>query len=175
MSTIRKLQPSDAGMVVEHLLRLSSDDRRLRFCGLVGDAFIRAYVDRIDWSRALLFGVVQDHAVRGLGELLLGAGDPPASAEAAFSVERAWRNHGLCHCLMDRVLAAAQVLGVQTAHMYMLGENDPMRHVAGDKGFAYHREDGEIHAALRLDSPATLAAEDGDAGAQAEPVAGAPA
>ncbi len=162
MGTIRKLLRSETGMITAHLLRLDPADRRMRFCSMVNDDYIRRYVDRLDWSRSLLFGQVEDGALRGLGELLLQPGDPPEAAEAAFSVERGWRNEGLCHRLMDRVTAAARVLAIATLHLYMLGENDPMRRVAGAKGFRFRLEEGEIQAILdlpRLEPLVTLEAE----------------
>lgn len=59
MGLIRRLYPSDKDAVTDHLLRLESTDRRLRFCSAMSDRAIMAHVARIDWWQGTVFGFVE--------------------------------------------------------------------------------------------------------------------
>jgi hypothetical protein len=66
---IRRLRAIEQGKVRDHLLRLDSENRLLRFGGYVSDAHIKPYCDGLDWDRAVIIGYPFDGEVRGLGEL----------------------------------------------------------------------------------------------------------
>jgi GNAT superfamily N-acetyltransferase len=54
----------------------------------------------------------------------------PAEAEAAFSVEQDFQNHGVGSALLDRTILAAKNRGVRTIYMSCLAENRRMQSVA---------------------------------------------
>jgi GNAT superfamily N-acetyltransferase len=154
MGIIRKINSSETNRIIEHFLRLDNADRRMRFCSVVSDTFVRDYVTKLDCSKALIFGYLEGRTVRALGELILVDynGTNAKAAEAAFSVEQAWRNEGLGHLLVDRVMTAAKTLRLHTVHLFMLSENIPMRRVATNWKSVVHFEDGEVHAIVSMAS-----------------------
>ena len=52
-----ELTPVDRAALERHFLALDADDRRLRFGAPQNDSAMRAYVERIDFSRDAVFGV----------------------------------------------------------------------------------------------------------------------
>jgi GNAT superfamily N-acetyltransferase len=106
--TIRRLWPTETDKFREHLLRLDRDSRRMRFAHSVSDDFIDAYASRMTEYGSLVYGHLVDGKVRGAAELRRlgdGWGD---EAEAAFSVESPYQDHGLGTDLMGRVVRAAR-------------------------------------------------------------------
>src|SRR5687768_17175966 len=72
MAQTRKLLPTEAPLLAEHLIRLSPDDRRLRFGGLFKpDDVIRRYVQGIDWIHSRQVGCFDAGALRGVVQLSL--------------------------------------------------------------------------------------------------------
>ena len=149
--SITPLMRSDAARIEDHLIRLCTDDRSLRFAaGLVTDETIRRYVSAIPFERDLVLGFVsQCGGVFGLvhGCVFTAAGR--THVEAAFSVDAAWRGRGLATalmqaltvCIADRVDdKGATVVGSCAAR------NLPMRAVFGHAGMTLRREDDEFHA-----------------------------
>ena len=51
------LTPLHRNQVRDHLLRLSAEDRRMRFAAHARDAAIESYVNSIEFSRGALFGI----------------------------------------------------------------------------------------------------------------------
>ena len=152
-STIRRLWPTDMDAYRAHLKRLDPDSRHARFGGGVSDQFIDTHVDsslRID---TLLFGAFDQGMMIGAGELRVLFGEWPMAAEAAFSVERAYQDHGLGDALMARVVAAARNRGILRLAMTCLSHNERMRHLAHKHHAAFVNSDGETEAWLPPASP----------------------
>ena len=147
-ATIRRLWPTDMDAYRAHLKRLDPESRHARFGGGVSDAFIDTYVDtslRID---TLLFGAFDHDRLIGAGELRLLFGEWPVAAEAAFSVERAYQDHGLGDALMARVVAAARNRGIMRLAMTCLSHNDRIRHLAHKHHAEIVSGEGETEAWL---------------------------
>ncbi len=66
---ILRLSADDATQYLGHLLRLSPDDRRLRFAHQAPDRVIERSVARIDWASTALFGWVVEGVIRGVVHL----------------------------------------------------------------------------------------------------------
>jgi len=83
------LHPADSEAIVAHLLRLSPDDRSMRFAaGLVADETIRRYVAGIPFERDAVFGVVDDCGVLvALAQECVYAVQGRGRVEAALGVE----------------------------------------------------------------------------------------
>jgi GNAT superfamily N-acetyltransferase len=153
------VQGSDLPRIQDHLLRLSADDRSLRFsAGVVADDTIRGYVARIRVDHDLVFCLLdRDHNVVGLAHGCAYRVQGSLHVEAAFSVDVAWRGQGWGTRLMQAVQARARAVGVQHVLGMCAVRNLPMRHVFERAGMELIREDDEMHAHCDLPSFAVAA------------------
>src|SRR5262245_5013782 len=106
--SIRRLWPTDAPLFRQHLLRLDKESRRLRFAHAVSDAFIEDYASRMSEFGSIVFAYLVEGRVRGAAELRRLADVWGHEAEAAFSVEKIYQDHGIGSELMGRVVRAAR-------------------------------------------------------------------
>ena len=142
--TIRKLWSVDRTAFRDHLLRLDEESRRLRFGVPVTDSFIEDYARTAFRLDTIIFASFEDHLIRAAAELRgLSFAFTPA-AEAAVTVETAWRNRGLASRLMDRLLVSAQNRNVSQIYMICLRENGAMQHVAQKFGARLRFEADEL-------------------------------
>jgi GNAT superfamily N-acetyltransferase len=146
--TIRKLWPTETDKFRDHLLRLDKDSRRLRFAHSVSDSFIEDYASRMTEYGSVVYGHIVEAHVRGAAELRRLGDSWGQEAEAAFSVERAYQDHGVGTELMGRVVRAARNRGVRRLYMSCLAENSRMQTIArkhdADLRFEYGEVIGEI-------------------------------
>jgi GNAT superfamily N-acetyltransferase len=144
------LQICDAGRIADHLLRLSPEDRSLRFSsGVVTDQTICAYAGRIRFGNDLVLGLVSQRGqVFGLAHGCVFRQHGQLHIEAAFSVDAAWRGVGLGKALMDALrLRASERAGERVALIGMCAaRNWPMRRVFESAGLTLRREDDDMHA-----------------------------
>jgi hypothetical protein len=87
MRVYRKLFPTEAGRLRDHLLRLAPVDRHRRFFAGVSGAAIDEHCRRIDWLRMMAIGFFEDGVLRGAAEIALDGGLIPRQAELALSIE----------------------------------------------------------------------------------------
>lgn len=159
MHVVRSLLPGDAPALRQHLLELDPEDRRLRFGHSVSDQVIDEYVAAVDWTRAELFGWLEDGRLIGVAELAYGdRGAPvdPRGAELAITVLRDFQNRGIASELMRRALVTARNRNVATVTMQCLIENRKMQHLARKFEGALHFEGGEVEADVSLEGPNAL-------------------
>lgn len=144
----RRLWPSEADKFRDHLLRLDKDSRRMRFAHAVADAFIEDYASRMTEYGSVVYGYVVDGKVRAAAELRRLGDSWGEEAEAAFSVERAFQDHGIGSELMGRVVRAARNRSIKRLYMSCLAENSKMQSIArkhsADLRFEYGEVIGEI-------------------------------
>lgn len=158
---IAVLQAKDRPGIEAHLLRLSAEDRSLRFAaGLVTDTMIRRHVDQLHFERDHVLGLVSLRGqVFGLahGAVFVHAGRQ--HVELAFSVDAEWRRHGLGHRLMAALLAR---VGAACGDVVVLGRcgarNLPMRRVFEAGQLLLRRDLDEIEARRELHRQALLPA-----------------
>lgn len=145
---IRRLWPSEAEKFRDHLLRLDKESRRLRFAHAVADAFIDDYSSRMTEFGSVVYGFIVDGRVRGAAELRRLGDSWGEEAEAAFSVETAYQDHGIGSELMGRVVRAARNRSIRRLYMSCLAENSKMQAIArkheADLRFEYGEVIGEI-------------------------------
>jgi RimJ/RimL family protein N-acetyltransferase len=135
---VRRLWPSDLPAFRDHMLRLDETSRHLRFGGGVSDAFIRQYAEHCFGKGDLVFGAFLDGGLHGAAELRSNAAiwteqaplDRHIHAEAAFSVENAYRKRGVGEKLFARLTEAARNHGVEVIEIVCLPENVAMRRLA---------------------------------------------
>jgi len=154
------LTGNDADEIVAHLLRLSPEDRSLRFAaGLVTDDMIRRYVAGIRFGHDAVIGLI-DRADRvvGLAHGCRYTVHDRLHIEAAFSVDAAHRRRRHASCLMTEVLGYARRVGASSVEGLCAVRNLPMRRVFEHGGMQLTREDDEIraHRCMAPRAPTTI-------------------
>ncbi len=149
-SPIRELTRPERAAYERHLLALDSEDRRLRFGTPIGDSGVQAYVERIDFDRDALFGVMSDDLAL-VAAAHLARGDD--HAELGVSVLPAHRGGGYGSALLERAALRARNWRRPKLFMHCLKENETMMHLARKQGMDIVAEAGEADAWLRLSQP----------------------
>ena len=117
--------------VLLHYLSLPSVDRHLRFGGVLSDASIERYVERIDFQNDAVFGVY-DNELRIIGVAHIPIhGDV---AELGVSVLPPFRRLGIGTALVSRAANHARGRGVACMSLYCAAENKPMLRIATSLG-----------------------------------------
>ncbi len=142
--TIRKLWPMEADKFRDHLLRLDTTSRRMRFAHAVSDSFIIDYASRMSANGAIVYGYVENDRVGAVAELRKIGDTWGHQAEAAFSVEAEFQQKGIATELLGRVIRSARNRGVSTVIMSCLADNAKMQAVARHHDAALHFEQGEV-------------------------------
>ena len=146
--TIRKLWPNETNAFRDHLLRLDKDSRRMRFAHSVSDQFIEDYASRMHDMGSIVFAYTEGNQVHAAAELRKLGDRWGDEAEAAFSVETDFQDHGLGSELMGRVIRSARNRGIHRLYMSCLAENAKMQAIArkheADLKFEYGEVIGEI-------------------------------
>jgi len=150
---IRRLWPTETDKFRDHLLRLDKESRRLRFAHSVSDAFIEEYASRMSEFGSLVYGYVVDGKVRGAAELRRLGDSWGEEAEAAFSVERVYQDHGVGSDLMGRVVRAARNRRIRRLYMSCLAENARMQVIAKKHEAVLRFEYGEVIGEILPDQP----------------------
>ena len=126
----RKLLTAESVLFRDHLLRLDLDSRRLRFAMSVPDDYIATYAMKAGETGSLVYGYFENGHLRAAGELKRASALWGQSAEAAFSVEPGYTNHGLASELMGLIIRSARNRGVRHLILSCLAENSPMQAIA---------------------------------------------
>ena len=150
--SIRQLHAVDIGRIEEHLLRLSPDDRSLRFAaGVVTDESVRRYVGGIRFDTDALLGV-EDACGKlvGLAHGCVYAVGHETRVEVAFSVDAERRREGLGAALMVEARRFAESIGAHSVVGMCVARNLPMRHLFARSSMSMTREDDEVHARCEL-------------------------
>ena len=140
----RKLTLLDRPRLIEHLLRLDKDSLRMRFGATLSPEAILAHGERCFSFGCTLHGYFENGDLRGVSELRLEPMWFARSAEAAFSVEPASRNHGVATELFSRTLRTARNRGVRQLTISCLTWNKPMQALARKFKAQFHWEEGEV-------------------------------
>ncbi len=162
-AAIVALQPADRARIEAHLLRLSAEDRSLRFAaGLVTDETVRRYAASINFGRDLVMGLVSKRGlVIGLVHGCVFDLRGQRHVEAAFSVDAEWRGHGLGRRLMEALLLRTAAEGGARVVGQCAVRNLPMRRIFERAQMTLTRDDDELDArreVAALPAPAAWAA-----------------
>lgn len=130
LANVRALTREDLPLFMDHLLRLEDPCRRLRFGGIATDTFIRDYAMRVDFDNTAVLGCLVDAELVGAAELRSLDARWSNAAEAAFSVEKAWRSRGIGTALMAGLIRQAGDLGVDRLFMSCHAFNRPIQRIA---------------------------------------------
>jgi len=139
-----------------HLLRLSPDDRQLRFGASVSDRFITDYCARRDWRRDSVLGCWIDGELRAVAELKPIDHAWFGEAEVSLSVEAPWQNHDIGTELLRRLAIIARNRLITSLYLICLPRNAKLMHLLRklDAEFAFGVSEAE--ARLVLGSPTQL-------------------
>ena len=135
---IRRLWQVDLPLFREHLLRLDPVSRHQRFGGGMSDDFLGHYAESCFGQGDLVFGAFVDGKMAGAAELRSneaiwteqGPHQRHVHAEAAFSVEEAFRRRGIGEQLFRRIQRAASNHGVETIEIVCMPDNVGMIRLA---------------------------------------------
>jgi len=120
----------------------------MRFACEVSDDFIIDYASRMNEFGNIIYGYIEHSQLCAAAEIKKLGDIWGHEAEAAFSVEQPFQNHGLGTQLMGKVIRSARNRGVHTLFMSCLAENTKMqaiaRHYHGHLKFEYGDVIGEI-------------------------------
>ncbi len=161
---VNKLTKCDRDSMLKHFLALNDADRLLRFGTVLPDAQVAAYVQKIDFSRDTVYGIVSDDfSLVAVGHLAFApqdvasvrsAGAGKASiAELGVSVDRSVRGMGLGRRLFERAINHCRNVGVEILYSHCLSSNQVLMHIAKKSGFEIRRDHGEADAYLNLLPP----------------------
>lgn len=152
MRHIRTLLPHELPKYREHLLRLSPEDRRMRFGHPITDDGVNTFADRLSAGSNRILAH-HDSSLQLVGAAHLAI-DGRESVELAFSVDAACRGQGIGRDLLNRGLLWARNRSIRQVHVFFLAENKSMRWLAREAGMDIHVEAGECEASL-VPPPAT--------------------
>jgi RimJ/RimL family protein N-acetyltransferase len=159
---VKELGKRDRRRMLKHFLALDTNDRLLRFGTVLPDEQIHAYVNKIDFSRDIVFGVFS-HVFQLVGVGHLAFAPAPAQRSAATSKERvaefgvsvssSARGQGVGTRLFGRAAIHCRNSDIDTLYMQCLSTNRTMMHIAKKAGMEIKREYGEADAYLHLPPP----------------------
>jgi RimJ/RimL family protein N-acetyltransferase len=161
---VKELSERDRRRMLRHFLALDHNDRLLRFGSILPDEQIHAYVAKIDFSRDIVFGVVNGvFQLVGVGHLafLPTAEAAPQGttttkervAEFGVSVSKSARGKGVGTRLFERAAIHCRNSDIDTLYMQCLSSNKTMMHIAKKAGMEIKRDHGEADAYLHLPPP----------------------
>ncbi|MBK0401259.1 GNAT family N-acetyltransferase [Limibaculum sp. M0105] len=153
---IRRLGPGDMASLEAHLLRLEGHDRRMRFCGDLGDEAVRRHCALIDWPNTQVLGCEVDGVLRGAVELSIHPRPYSSEAELAMSLEREFQGQGLGALLMRKALVLARNRYVSSVFMTCMVGNRRMQKLAAKFGAILSIGEGEMEGRILAPWPTFL-------------------
>jgi RimJ/RimL family protein N-acetyltransferase len=152
---LRTLWPHEHHKLEAHLLRLTPEERYLRFAGNLGEESIRRYCRRARWWQGHLVGLVDDAGeLRAVGEARFRRNGWIREAELAFSVETSYQGRGLGTELFRRLLVHARNRAVARVYITSLPSNSRMRRIAAKFGLSVRSDgNGQSDGRIELHGP----------------------
>ena len=146
----RELHANERRQLLNHLLALNAEDRRLRFAHALSDDGVRHYVEAIDLNRDAVFVVIDsDLLIIGAAHLAREEGH----TELGISVLPRSRGQGIGGALLARCAARARNWGMRVMFMNCLVENAAMMHLAHKEGLKIAVSGAEAETFVRLPRP----------------------
>jgi GNAT superfamily N-acetyltransferase len=148
----RKLNKINKEKLIEHMLKLQGEDRRLRFGAAVNDDFIKAYIESSFKKDSQWFGIEVDSQIVAACHASIYDGQ----AELGCSVNEEYRGNKLAQLMFDRAVTWLRTKGISTVFMHCLTENAAMRHIATKNAMTVVSDSGETDAVVTIDPPTLL-------------------
>jgi len=161
---VRELHAGHRAEILNHLLQLNDEDRRLRFGTQTPDEVIAHYVERLDFNKDNVFGVFDaELKLIGMAHLayLPESKGQARAAEFGVSVLPEGRSQGLGTALLQRSAVHSRNTRIETLYVHCLANNKAMMHLAQKAGMRVEYAYGDADAYLKLSpaSPATIVEE----------------
>ncbi len=150
---VRELHAGHREEILQHLLQLGEDDRRLRFGTQTPDEVIHHYVERLDFNRDTIFGVFDlNLKLIGMAHLayLPEVKGKAHAAEFGVSVLPEGRSQGIGTALLQRSAVHSRNTNIQTLFVHCLANNKAMMHLAQKAGMSVEYAYGDADAYLKL-------------------------
>jgi RimJ/RimL family protein N-acetyltransferase len=161
---VRELHAGHKDEILNHLLQLNDEDRRLRFGTQTPDEVISHYVEHLDFNKDTVFGIFNDDLkLIGMAHLayLPESKNQARAAEFGVSVLPEGRAQGLGTALLQRSAVHSRNTRIETLYVHCLASNKAMMHLAQKAGMRVEYAYGDADAYLKLSpaSPATIVEE----------------
>ena len=161
---VRALHAGHRDEILNHLLKLNDEDRRLRFGTQTPDEVIAHYVEHLDFNKDTVFGIFNDDLkLVGMAHLayLPESKKQARAAEFGVSVLPEGRAQGLGTALLQRSAVHSRNTRIETLYVHCLASNKAMMHLAQKGGMRVEYAYGDADAYLKLSpaSPATIVEE----------------
>ena len=161
---VRELHAGHRTEILEHLLKLNEEDRRLRFGTQTPNEVIEHYVAGLNFSEDAVFGVFDaDLQLIGIAHLayLPAVKGQARAAEFGVSVLPEGRGQGLGTALLERSAVHSRNSNIQSLYVHCLANNKPMMHLAQKAGMQVEYAFGDADAYLKLPpaNPGTIVQE----------------
>ena len=150
---VRELHAGHRAEILNHLLLLNEEDRRLRFGTQTPDAVILHYVEGLDFIMDAAFGNF-DSQLRLIGmahlAYLPNTKGQPHAAEFGVSVLPDGRGKGIGTALLARAFVHSRNTHIETLFVHCLANNRAMMHLAQKAGMRVEYAHGDADAFLKL-------------------------
>ena len=150
---VRVLHAGHKDEILQHLLLLNEEDRRLRFGTQTPDEVIHHYVEHLDFDRDAAFGSFDSQLkLIGMAHLayLPKSQDEAQAAEFGVSVLPEGRSQGIGTALLARAAVHSRNTGIETLYVHCLANNRAMMHLAQKAGMRIEYAYGDADAYLKL-------------------------
>jgi RimJ/RimL family protein N-acetyltransferase len=161
---VRELHAGHRDEILQHLLLLNEEDRRLRFGTQTPDEVIQHYVANLDFNKDSVFASF-DSQLRLIGMAHLAylpkVTGQSQSAEFGVSVLPEGRSQGIGTALLARAAVHSRNTRIDTLFVHCLANNKAMMHLAQKAGMQVEYAYGDADAYLKLPpaNPATIVEE----------------
>lgn len=161
---VRELHAGNRNEILQHLLLLNEEDRRLRFGTQTPDEVIDHYVEHLNFDRDAVFGSF-DSQLRLIGMAHLAylpkSKSEPQAAEFGVSVLPEGRSQGIGTALLARAAVHSRNTNIETLFVHCLANNKAMMHLAQKAGMSVEYAYGDADAYLKLPpaNPGTIVEE----------------
>lgn len=150
---VRKLSLADSHRIIQNLVKLQGNDRRLRFGSVCNDDYIINYVTKSFDQECQWFGVdhIDGHLVATCHAVIFNG-----EAELGCCVDEDFRGEGLAQQMFDRAVTWLRTKNITNVFMHCLTENAAMRHIARKNEMTIVSGYGDSDASVEV-SPGTAA------------------
>ena len=136
----KRIEKKVKGWILEHLMRLSPEDRHMRFFAALGEAGLKLYIDKIRTEDEIFLTMdTVGGQLRVTGFLHVASlGDN--SFEIGVSVDADQRKNGIGGQLFDRALMFLKGHGCKKLYINCLTVNTPMQKIVKKYSMETHRD-----------------------------------
>ena len=136
----KRIEKKVKGWILDHLMRLSVEDRNMRFFSALGEAGLKSYIDKIrEEDEIFLTMDTVGGKLRVTGFLHVASlGDN--SYEIGVSVDADQRQHGIGSQLFDRAMMFLKGHGCKKLYINCLTINTPMQKIVKKYSMEAHRD-----------------------------------